>query len=401
MSLLLSDKKILLGISGGIAAYKTADWVRELRREGAEVRVMMSAAAGRFITPLTMAALSGQPVHDDIFATAEAQRIPHINLGREGDLILLAPATANLIARLAHGLADDLLAAVVLAAQAPVMVCPAMNSTMYAHPATGDNLARLRQYGYHVVEPETGSLACGEEGPGRLASWETVRQEILTVLSPQDLHGKKILVTAGPTWEPLDPVRLLSNRSSGKMGYALAAAARRRGARVTLISGPGAIPPPAGVETVPVVTARQMHDEVISRAPAMEVVIKAAAVSDYRPAHYAPHKLKKGATDATLPLVANPDILGELGEMKRQARCFPLLVGFAAESDHHLAEGRRKLAAKNLDLVAINDISAEDAGFAVDNNRITMVDRNDTVEELPLLSKEAAANRILDAILRL
>ncbi|MDZ7640889.1 MAG: bifunctional phosphopantothenoylcysteine decarboxylase/phosphopantothenate--cysteine ligase CoaBC [Desulfurivibrio sp.] len=401
MSLPFTDMKILLGLSGGIAAYKTADWVRNLRREGAQVRVMMSGAAGRFITPLTMAALSGQPVYEDIFAATEAEQIPHIKLGREADLILLAPATANLIARLAHGLADDLPSAVVLAAKTPVMVCPAMNSAMYAHPATGENLDRLRRYGYTVLAPEHGDLACGEEGPGRLAPWETVRQEMLSALTPHDLAGRKILVTAGPTWEPLDPVRLLTNRASGKMGFALAAAARQRGATVTLVSGPGGITPPAGVETIPVVTAQQMHDEVLSRAPAMDVVLKAAAVSDYRPVAYAPHKIKKDTVDAALPLASNPDILRELGELKRQAPCFPLLVGFAAESEHHLEEGRRKLVTKNLDLVAINDISAEDAGFAVDHNRVTMVDRNDAVEELPLLSKEAVAHRILDAVLRI
>ncbi|HET97288.1 MAG TPA: bifunctional phosphopantothenoylcysteine decarboxylase/phosphopantothenate--cysteine ligase CoaBC [Desulfurivibrio alkaliphilus] len=401
MSFLLTEKRILLGISGGIAAYKTADWTRNLRREGAEVKVMMSRAAERFITPLTMAALSGHKVYSDIFAVDDAERIPHISLGRECDLILLAPATANTIARLAHGLADDLVTAVVLAAKAKVLICPAMNSAMYQHPATKANLAQLIQFGYKVVPPKCGELACGDQGPGHLVEWETVRQEIITALTPQDLQGKKVLVTAGPTWEALDPIRLLTSRASGKMGYALATAAKRRGAEVTLVSGPGNIASPAGVEVIPVVSAGQMHEAVLSRAEKMDVIIKAAAVSDYRPAHYYPHKIKKDASGAALPLTANPDILRELGERKKEARCFPLLIGFAAESDNHLEEGQRKLRAKNLDLIAINDISADDAGFAVDNNRVTLVDRNGAVEELPLLSKEEVAHRILNAVLRL
>ncbi len=401
MSFLLNDKRILLGVSGGIAAYKTADWVRNLRREGAQIRVIMSPAAQRFITPLTFAALSGHRVYDDIFAAEEAEQIPHIRLGRECDLILLAPATANTIARLAHGLADNLLTTVVLAAQARVLICPAMNSTMCRHPATKANLEKLAAYGYTIIPPGCGEMACGDQGPGRLAEWETVRQEIIAALTPQDLQGKKVLVTAGPTWEALDPVRLLTNRASGKMGYALATAARRRGATVTLVSGPGNIASPSGVEVVPVISAEQMYEAVISRAEKMDVVIKAAAVSDYRPAQYDPHKIKKDATGAALPLAANPDILRELGERKLNSRCFPLLVGFAAESENHLEEGQRKLAAKNLDLVAINDISADDAGFAVDNNRVTLLDRNGAIEELPLLSKEEVAHRILNAVLRL
>ncbi|MFH7326284.1 bifunctional phosphopantothenoylcysteine decarboxylase/phosphopantothenate--cysteine ligase CoaBC [Desulfurivibrio sp. C05AmB] len=401
MSFLLTDKRILLGVSGGIAAYKAADWTRRLRKEGAVVTVMMTRAAQNFVTPLTFAALSGNRVHTAMFAPEDAEAMPHINLGRNCDMILLAPATANTIARLAQGLADDLTSAVILAAQAKVLVCPAMNSAMYQHPATQANLARLKEFGYTVIDPACGELACGDQGPGRLADWEIVRQEIIAVLTPQDLRGQKVLVTAGPTWEPLDPVRLLTNRSSGKMGYALAAAARRRGAQVVLVSGPGSITPPAGVEVLPVVSAQEMHAAVSQRGPEMDVMIMAAAVSDYRPARYEARKIKKGTPDAALALAANPDILRELGERKKTARCFPLLVGFAAESNDHLEEGRRKLAAKNLDLIAINDISAEDAGFAVDNNRVTLLDRNGAVEELPLLTKEEVAHRILNTILRL
>lgn len=401
MSFLLTDKRILLGVSGGIAAYKAADWTRQLRKEGAVVTVMMTRAAQNFVTPLTFAALSGNRVHTAMFSPEDAEALPHINLGRNCDLILLAPATANTIARLAQGLADDLTSAVILAAQAKVLICPAMNSVMYKHPATQANLARLKEFGYTIIDPACGELACGDQGPGRLADWEIVRQEIIAALTPQDLRGQKVLVTAGPTWEPLDPVRLLTNRSSGKMGYALAAAARRRGAQVVLVSGPGSITPPAGIEVLPVVSAKEMHAAVSQRGPEMDVLIMAAAVSDYRPARYEVRKIKKGTPDAALALAANPDILRELGERKKTARCFPLLVGFAAESNDHLEEGRRKLAAKNLDLIAINDISAEDAGFAVDNNRVTLLDRNGAVEELPLLTKEEVAHRILNTILRL
>ncbi|WP_275805045.1 bifunctional phosphopantothenoylcysteine decarboxylase/phosphopantothenate--cysteine ligase CoaBC [Desulfurivibrio dismutans] len=401
MSFLLNDKRILLGISGGIAAYKAADWVRQLRREGAEVTVMMTDAAQSFVTPLTFAALSGKRVHTTMLAAEDGEYLPHINLGRDHDLVLLAPATANTIARLARGQADELVSTVVLAARAKILLCPAMNSEMYRHPATQYNLGRLKEYGYTIIEPDCGELACGDQGPGRLAEWETVRQAVIAALTPQDLLGRNILVTAGPTWEPLDPVRLLTNRSSGKMGYALAAAARRRGASVTLVSGPGSITPPAGVELIPVVTATEMHQAVCQRVDNTDIMIMAAAVSDYRPAHYEPHKIKKGATDAALPLVSNPDILRELGERKKSAACFPLLVGFAAESENHRDEGQRKLTSKNLDLIAINDISAEDAGFAVDNNRVTLLDRNGAVEELPLLSKEEVAHRILNTILRL
>ncbi|TBV78986.1 MAG: bifunctional phosphopantothenoylcysteine decarboxylase/phosphopantothenate--cysteine ligase CoaBC [Desulfobulbaceae bacterium] len=400
MSFQLSNKRILLGISGGIAAYKTADWTRALRQDGAVVTVMMTESAQRFITPLTLAALSGNKVHTSMFAIADDERLPHIALGRDCDLILLAPATANTIARLAHGLTDDLVSAVVLAAQAKVLICPAMNGVMYRHPATTHNIARLKEYGYTVIPPACGELACGDQGPGRLAEWETVRQEIIAAITPQDLQGKKIMVSAGPTWEALDPVCLLTNRASGKMGYALAAAARRRGAEVIMVSGPSSITPPFGVKVVSVVSAREMHAAIRQWATAMDVIIMAAAVSDYRPSRYEPHKIKKGVTDTSLPLTANPDILRELGEQKKDTRCAPLLVGFAAESLDHLEEGRRKLTDKKLDLIAINDIKAEDAGFAGDNNRVTLLDCHGTVEEMPLLSKEEVAHRILNAILR-
>lgn len=399
---MLTDKKIILGVSGGIAAYKAADWVRNLRRAGADVVVVMTGAAGRFISQLTLAALSGNKVHTDMFAPDDAEQIPHINLAAAADLVLLAPATAQTIARLAHGLADDLLSALVLATRAPVIVCPAMNSNMYLHAATQDNLARLRKYGYRVVEPECGSLACNTEGPGRLVDWRIVKETIYAALALQDLAGRKVLVTAGPTREPLDPVRYLGNRSTGRMGFALAATARRRGAEVTLVTGPVTLPAPAGVEVVRVTTAGEMAREVLARGAEMAVIVKAAAVSDFRPAVCAAEKLKKSGAGFTLELAANQDILQTLGESKKEAAtATPILVGFAAESRDFLAEGWRKLRAKNLDLLALNDISATDAGFAVETNRITLLDREGGAEKFPLLSKERTADLIWNRVAKL
>lgn len=397
----LTDKRVLLGVCGGIAVYKACDWTRALRREGAAVTVVMTEAASRFVTPLTFAALSGRKVYTSMFATEEAEQIPHISLARQADAILIAPATAQTIARLAHGLADDLLATLVLATTAKVVVCPAMNSQMYRHPATQANLARLREYGYTVVAPACGTMACGEEGPGRLVEWEEARQVLLTVLSRQDLAGLDVLVTAGPTHEPLDPARLLTNRATGRMGYAVAAAAKQRGAHVTLISGPSELTAPAGVELVRVSSAVEMHREVMARAERMAVIVKAAAVADFRPQTVVPTKVKKGQASLTIALAANPDILQELGAMKARSACFPLLVGFAAESGELRAEAQRKLTEKNLDLIVANDITAPDAGFAATTNRVLLVDRNGTETELSLLSKEETAHRIWDAVVTL
>jgi phosphopantothenoylcysteine decarboxylase / phosphopantothenate---cysteine ligase len=395
---LLTNKTILFGVSGSIAVYKTLDWVRSLTAEGARVKVVMTEAACRFVPPLTFAALSGHKVHTDMFAAEDAEAIPHISLARECDLLLLAPTTASTLARLAHGLAEDLLSAVVLASRTKVLLCPAMNSRMYLHPATQANLSRLATYGYQVVAPATGLMACGEEGPGRLTDWDTAREAILAALSPRDLEGHNLLITAGPTEEPLDPVRYLGNRSSGKMGYALARTAKRRGAHVTLVSGPTHLVAPPGIELVQVRTAAEMHQEVMSRRKGMAAVVKAAAVSDFRPADCKAQKIKKSETNAPLPLAANRDILADLGSLRKESDWLPLLVGFAAESRDHLAEGRQKLLRKNLDLIAVNDILAADAGFGVDTNRILLIDRTGDCEEIPLLSKEKTADRIWDRV---
>ncbi|MCF6289414.1 MAG: bifunctional phosphopantothenoylcysteine decarboxylase/phosphopantothenate--cysteine ligase CoaBC [Desulfobacterales bacterium] len=400
MTDILSGKRILLGVTGSIAAYKTVDWLRELRRAGAEVTVVMTGSATRFVAPLTFAALSGNPVHTDMFARRAAETIPHISLARDHDLILIAPATARTVARLAHGLAEDLLATVALAARVPLLVCPAMNCRMYTHPATQANLERLRGYGYTVLDPGAGAMACGDEGPGRLPEWDLVQEAIRAAFSPQDLAGHTVLVTAGPTREHLDPVRFLSNRSTGKMGYALARTARYRGAGVILVSGPTGLPPPPGIEMIRVDTALEMRDAVLAAVDRAAVVVKSAAVSDFRPAHMAAHKIKKDDAGNTLELVRNPDILAELGE-RRGDKKMPLLVGFAAESRDLLAEGRRKLKAKKLDLIVVNDITDPDAGFGTETNRVLLIDRTGGEEESPLLSKGEIASRIWDRVVDL
>ena len=398
MSALFAGKKILFGITGGIAAFKAVEWIRMLKRQGAEVTVVMTESATRFITPLTCAALSGNPVHSGMFDAAAPETIPHITLARESDLLIIAPATANTISKLAHGMADDLLSAIALATRAKVLVFPSMNSNMYLHPATQANLATLRQYNYRVVEPGAGKMACDQEGPGRLPELATAMDEIAAALSPKDLKGQNFLITAGPTHEDLDPVRYLTNRSSGKMGYALARAARQRGASVTLISGPCQLMPPSGVRAIQVRSAAEMHKEVIDKCVSATVVIKSAAVSDFRPANISANKLKKTESQAELQLAASIDILKELGELKKEHKISALLVGFAAESHDHLKEGKRKLTAKNLDLLVLNDILGKNSGFAVDTNQVIILDRQGGEEELPLLSKDDTAHRILDRI---
>jgi phosphopantothenoylcysteine decarboxylase/phosphopantothenate--cysteine ligase len=361
----------------------------------------MTEAAQNFVTTTTLAALSGNRVYADMFAAEDAETIPHITLAREADLVLVAPATAQTIARLAHGFTDELLSAIVLATTARVLVCPAMNSKMLAHPATQANLGLLKDYGYSVIESACGAMACGEEGPGRLPDWDIVRDVLLETLAPKDLAGQTVLITAGPTREAFDPVRFISNRSSGKMGYALARAARQRGAAVTLISGPTQLTPPPGVTFIATTTAAGMYEEVMKRCSAVSVIVKAAAVSDYSPLEPSEHKIKKGENTIDVTLQRTPDILKELGKRKEKEKKPEILVGFAAESRNHLEEGRRKLSEKNLDLIAVNDILAAESGFEVDTNRITLLDRNGTVEELPLLTKEETAHRIWDTVVRL
>jgi len=393
----LHGKRIVVGVTGSIAAYKAAEWVRSLVKEEAVVTVVMTEAAERFVSPLTFFALSGNPVYRDMFDEEPDRVMAHINLSREADAILVAPATAQTMARLAHGMADNLLATVVLASRIPVVICPAMNSAMLAHPATQENMRRLGQFGYHLVQSESGDLACGEVGDGRLADWDVAREALLSLFQPNDLKGRRILITAGPTREPLDPARFLSNRSSGKMGFALARTARRRGAQVTLVTGPVHLSDPPGVEVVRVTTAAEMAEAVFERASTAEAIVKSAAVADFKPSAYASHKIKKSGQDLHLDLSKNTDILSELGRRRLPGQ---VLVGFAAESRDHAGEGQRKLQEKNLDLIVVNDILGAETGFDVETNQVTLIDREATTS-LPLLSKEATANRIWDRIVRL
>ncbi len=400
MKTLLAGKKILFGICGSIAAYKAAEWVRELAKAEAEVSVVMTEAATHFVSGLTFASLSGRRVYTGMFEKDAGEEMTHITLARECDLFVIAPATAQTIAKLAHGFADDLLSALVLAGNAKVLVFPAMNSNMYCHKATQANLVKLKEYGYTVIEPEQGKLACGDEGIGRLVDWNTAREKIVSVFTRQDLQDQTVLISAGPTWESYDPARLLSNRSSGKMGYALARVARRRGARVILVSGPSAIDPPPGVEMINVMSCIEMHDAILAKYESADIVVMAAAVSDYRPVKKMKQKVKKSGTSIELELVPNPDILKKLGDKKKKA-ARPLLVGFAAESKGHVEEGRRKLKEKNLDLIVINDIIGTEAGFGADTNEVSLIDRNYQLEKLPLLSKEECAEMIWDKIVNL
>ena len=387
---------ILVGVTGGIAAYKAAELVRCLVKAGAQVRVIMTAAAQQFITPLTLQTLSGQPVGTDLFGLESEARIGHIHMAREAQLVVVAPATANVMAKMAAGFADDYLTTTILAGKSPVLICPAMNVVMWEHPATRRNLNTLRELGYHVLEPETGALACREEGAGRLADLSTIVETCRRLLTPPTLRGKRVLVSAGPTWEFLDPVRFISNPSTGKMGYALAAVAARRAAEVHLVSGPAHIPAPHGVNLHRVTTAVQMKDTVTRLSGDMDAVIMAAAVSDYRASEAAPQKVKKIEEQSIIALARNPDILASLGETRRKAG--NVLVGFAAETEHLIENAAEKLRRKNLDLIVANDLTESGSGFGGDTNRVKILDPKGGVTELPLLTKEAVAGKIWDRV---
>ncbi len=393
---MLQQRRVLLAVTGGIAAYKAVELLRLLKKAGADITVVMTANAKRFVGPATFQALSGRPVADDLWAFSPGLPIEHLALAREAELVIVAPATANVIAKMAAGIADDLLGTLLLAAAAPVLVAPAMNTRMLAHPATGANLATLASRGVHVVPAESGPLAAEEAGAGRLAAVETILERARQLLAPRlDLDGRRVLVTAGPTHEALDPVRYLSNRSSGKMGLALAEAARRRGATVTLVTGPIALAAPAGVRQVPVVTAEEMRAAVLACLPEAEVVVMAAAVADYRPAAPAADKIKKsGRARLVVKLEATPDILAEVGAAGGPR----LLVGFAAETGDPAAAARRKLAEKNLDLVVANDVTLPGAGFDTDTNQVEIFTRDGRRVPVPLAPKAEVAERILDEV---
>ena len=394
--------RVALGVTGCVGAYKAAEVLRGLQRRGAAVRVVMTRHAGEFVQPLTFQALSGAPVISDMFAPRAGADIEHITLAQEIDLLLVAPATANIMAKFAHGIADDFLTTLYISTPAPALIAPAMNVEMWRHAATQANYATLRQRGVSFIEPEEGYLACGMEGAGRLAEVERVVEAAVGIIQgkrvrAQDLAGQHVLVTAGPTVEDIDPVRFISNRSSGKMGYALAAAALDRGARVTLVSGPVKLAPPVGVEFVPVRSAAEMFQAVLDRFAAATVIIKAAAVADYRPARPAARKIKKDASPLTLELEQTEDILTELGRRKGDR----VLVGFAAETNDTVEHARQKLITKNADLIVANDVTQPGAGFDVDTNTITLVRADAPPLMLPRLTKAEAAERVLDEALRL
>jgi len=391
----LNGKRILLGVTGSIAAYKAVELLRLLTKSGAEVQVVMTEAATKFVAPLTFETLTRQPVLLDMWSLEYSHRIGHIEATQRADLFVVAPATARTIARLALGLGDDFLSCIYLASRCPVVVAPAMDCDMFEHPAVQENLQRLRDRGVHVVEPAMGPLASGLVGRGRLAELSEILGAIERILIPrQDLAGQVVLVTAGPTREPLDPVRFLSNRSSGKMGYAIAEAAAARGAHVILVSGPTALPAPPGVDMIHVETAEEMYQAVLAKLESARVVIKAAAVADYRPKRKADRKIKKDQAVPEFVLEPTPDILAELGKRKGKR----ILVGFAAETDDLVANARKKLQRKNLDLMVANDVGQTGAGFDVDTNVVKILDAMGGVEELPLLSKREVADRILDRV---
>jgi phosphopantothenoylcysteine decarboxylase / phosphopantothenate---cysteine ligase len=394
---MLAGKTIVVGVTGGIAAYKAAELVRLLVKDGAFVRVIMTKNAQEFITPLTLQTLSGNPVATETFNLTQESEIGHIRLADTADLILIAPASADVIGKLAHGIADDLLTTVLLATMAPVLVAPAMNVHMYAHPAVQENIRILAQRGYRFVEPGEGFLACGYEGKGRLADPEDIVEEARAALTKKDLCNERIIVTAGPNAEPIDPVRFITNRSTGKMGFAMARVAWRRGADVTLVSGPTSLPPPRGVRVCAVRTALEMQQAIMSSYGSATMVISAAAIADYRPAHVAPQKIKKQEGDFSIELTRNPDILAGLSQQKGNR----LLVGFATETENVLQNAVRKLQKKNLDMIVANDVTQEGAGFAHDTNIVTLIDRSERMETLPLMSKDEVAHTVYDRLLAL
>lgn len=393
---LLTGKNVLLGVTGGIGAYKAAHLVRELQREGAKVSVVMTESATRFISPLTMETLSGYPVGLDMFSLTEERTIGHIDRAAWADVFVVAPATANYLGKAAGGIADDLLTTITMATTCPVVLAPAMNSRMWAHPAVKQNLETLIQRGAHVVPPGEGELACGEVGPGRLAEPADILDEVSASLRGRDLSGIRVLITAGPTREAIDPVRFISNRSSGRMGYAMAAAAARRGAQVTIISGPVELAVPATADMKKVTTAREMLAEIKEVLQEADWLIMAAAVADFAPTDVMKDKIKKGTKlELTLRLSRNPDILKAVGPMKGDR----LFVGFAAETRDLVENARKKAHEKNLDLIVANDVSGEETGFESDENSGVILDQGDLAEEIPMMSKLKMAERILDAAL--
>ncbi|KYZ77214.1 phosphopantothenoylcysteine decarboxylase [Anaerosporomusa subterranea] len=395
---MLAGKNVVIGVTGGIAAYKAVEIVSLLRKAGASVHVIMTQASAQFVTPLTFREMSGNPVAVSMWDEPKQWHVAHIALATLADIMVIAPATANIIGKIANGIADDMLSTTVMATQAPILLAPAMNTHMYQNPIVQNNLSKLANLGYYFVDPESGLLACGTEGPGRLAAPGRIVDEIAAVLSSRGiLKDKKVIVTAGGTREPIDPVRFVGNRSSGKMGYAIAKAAAKMGANVVLISGPVSLPTPQGVRRIDVETAAAMRDAVLSEYDDSNIVIKAAAVADYRPKQAAVHKIKKTGDSLVLELEKNPDILSELGQHKQKQ----VLVGFAAETQDLLLHAQEKLTRKNLDMIVANDVTLPGAGFNTDTNIAKLIFRDGHIEDLPLMSKDEVALVILNKVSQL
>ena len=394
---MLEGKTIVLGVTGGIACYKAAALASALVKQHADVQVIMTENATKFVTPITFEQLTGQKALVDTFDRNFQHSVEHISVANRADFVLIAPATANVIAKLAHGLADDMLTTTVLACSCPKAIAPAMNTGMFENPVTQDNINALRRYGWEIVEPASGRLACGVVGKGKLPEPEALLEVCLHALAHEkDMRGLRVLVTAGPTQEALDPVRYITNHSSGRMGYSIAKAAARRGASVTLVSGPTALERPEYMEVVDVVSAEDMYQAVMNRAQRMDIIIKAAAVADYRPATVADNKIKKSEGDMSIPLERTKDILGTLGRNKAEGQ---FLCGFSMETENMIENSRAKLIRKNLDMIAANNVKTAGAGFAVDTNVLTLITPDEEIE-LPLMSKDSAADALLDAILR-
>ena len=391
----MNNKTVVLGVTGGIAVYKACDLVSSLRKLGIEVHVIMTKSASEFVTPMTFQTMSQNFVTLDMFEEPKTWDVEHIALAKKADVFVVAPATANIIGKMANGIADDMLSTTIMATKAPILVAPAMNTNMYSHPLTQENINKLERLGYKFVEPASGRLACGDEGKGKLAPVEEVLKEILKLLNPRqkDLEGKKVLITAGPTMESLDPVRFLTNRSSGKMGYAIAKAAVARGAKVTLVSGKTNQTPPLGLDQfIPIESAVDMYNAVMENLESSDIIIKSAAVADYRPKNVSDKKIKKTDGDLVIELERNPDILMEVGKKKGSK----VLVGFAAETNDLIENATKKVQKKNLDFIVANDLTKEGAGFGVDTNIVKILHREGKIEELPIMEKEALADEILD-----
>lgn len=396
---MLKDKNVILGVTGGIAAYKSVDLASRLRKAGANVHVIMTKGAQNFVTPLTFREITGNPVTTTMWGEVTNHNVEHIALANMADLVIVAPATANFIAKCAMGMADDMLTTTLLATKAPIFFAPAMNSNMYENQLTQKNIDVLIESGWNFIPPESGHLACGTDGVGRMPEPADIVDFVyFTMAFAADMLGIKVLVTAAGTYEPIDPVRYIGNRSSGKMGYAIAEAAKKRGAEVILVSGPSALTPPDGVEFIGVESAAEMRDAVMEHFSEADMIIKAAAVADYRVRNASDQKIKKNDEELTLVLEKNPDILKELGEKKRTGQ---ILVGFAAETQNLLEYARAKLEKKNLDMIVANDVSRKDAGFNTDTNVVKLLYRNGTIEELPIMTKHKLADELLNRVLKI